>query len=226
MNNFDMSSRGENIEFWCHYDVDLATMFYEEFVGTEAKRLDMGRNSALFLVGDSTKPHYTKAQLSKMSKQELYGLCMDLDLLDWRTELNDYLRADYEETLMRVSIEEYYKLAIEANTWHDLPQAITHDWYISRGYSQGDAVYIVSLDRPLDNQMRKHIDRILWDCPISIRARVESKLCSQEFDEEYFLDDPYDWDLEQVKNKIQVLPVGDYAKGFLMDSLPDYPSYL
>lgn len=226
MNNFDMSSSGQNIEFWCHYDVDLATIFYEEFVRTEAKRLEMGRNSALFLVGDSSANYYTKAQLSKMSKKELFGLCMDLDLLDWRTELNDYLRVDYEDVLMGVSIEDYYKLAIEVNTWHDLPQAITHEWYVSRGYSQGDAVYIVSLDKPIDKWMRQHIDRILWDCPISIRARVESKLCWQEFDEEYFLEDEYCWDVEQVKNKIQVLPVNDYVKGFLVESLPDYPSYL
>lgn len=222
MNNFDMSSKGENIEFWCHYDANLSAMYYDDFVREEATRLNFGRDSTVFLVGDCEKPYYTKTQLKKMSKQAIFDLCQDYDLLGFSDDLNRFKRSEYEADLLGVTIKQHYEHLISQNSWHELGLAIPHAWYISRGYSQGDAVYIVLLDEPLTADNMKHFDRLLWDCPISMRVDIDGL----EFYEDAFLNDYYEWDADKVKAKIKALPISDYAKGFLIDNLPDYPQYL
>ena len=225
MNNFDQSSSGVNIEFNCFYDTSLAQMDYDYWSEYEAKRLDFGRDSAVFLVGDSARSYYTRSQLKKLSKQAIYDLCMDYELLGYSVSLDDYKRSEYEADLLGVTIEQHYRYLIANNSWHGLQTAITHDYYISRGYSQGDAVYIISLDEPITKAMRDYIDHILWDSPITVRVRVEDKIASHEFDTEYFLDDPYKWDVDDIKNKIKVLPVCNYAKQYLIENLPTQPDY-
>lgn len=225
MNNFDMSSTGENIEFFCFYDTSLAQMNYDYFAEYEAKRLDFGRNSAIFLVGDCDASHYTKSKLARMSKQALYDLCHDLELIGWSARIDDFVKADLIDALMEVSHKDYYELATKMYSWHDFANHIEHDWYISRGYSQGDAVYIVSLQEAMTKSYRDYIDHVLWDAPICVRAKIESKIASQDFDTEYFLDDEYTWDKRVIADKIAVLPVGNDAKAFLLANLPDYPSY-
>lgn len=222
MNNYDMSSKGEDINFLCHYDIDLASIYYDDFNRHEATRLDVGRNSAVFLVGDCHRPYYTKAMLRKLSKKAIFDLCEDYDLLGYSCDIDRYKRAEYEADLLGVTIKQHYEYLIAQHGWNSLGEAIPHDWYISRGYSQGDAVFIVSLDKPIDDRMRQNIDHVLWDCPIAIRATIDDK----EFYEDDFLNEAYEWDADEVKAKIKALPISDYAKGFLIDSLPDYPCYL
>lgn len=222
MNNYDMSSTGENIQFWCHYDVDLAQIYFKDFFEHEATRLDWGRDCVMYLVGDSTKPQYTRSQLRKLGKEALFELCQFHELLYWDVKASEVTRSELEADLLNVSIEQHYKQLTREYGWHELANHIQHDFYVSRGYSQGEAVYIVSLDESLTNEHRKHFDRLLWDCPVSIRAEIGDK----EFYEDSFMNDPYEWDVDEVKEKIKALPISDYAKGFLMDSLPDYPQYL
>jgi hypothetical protein len=223
MNNFDTSSTGENIEFDCRFDTCLAQIYFDDFAKgafEQCTGLNFGRDSTAFLIGDADKPYFKKSALNKMSKQAIFDLCEDYDLLGFSDDVNRFTKAEYISDLLGVTIEQHYKKATEAG-WHGFGERITHDFYISRGYSQGDAVYIISLDEALTPSKKKGYDRILWDCPISIRAQINDL----ELYEDSFLNDVYEYDLDAIKANIARLPISDYAKGWLVDALPDYPHY-
>ena len=216
MNNFDISSKGESIEFFCYYDYNLPCIYYEEFI-SEAVRLEFGRNSSVFLLGDAGQPYYKKSELKKMSKQALYDLCNFYDLLG--LSLNDYLKSDFIEYLLKVTATQHYQEAISNSNWHSFQDKISHDYFLSHGYSQGDNTYVISLDKPITKKMREDINHILYDSPICIRAEVNGI----EFYEDDFLDNCYEYDADAVKEKIKALPISDYAKGWLVDNVPKYP---
>jgi hypothetical protein len=221
MNNFDVSRTGENIEFNCFYDSDLAQILYNEFE-SENTRLDFGRDNTLFLIGDVSAPYYSRLDLLALSKQALFNLCLDYELIGYSAELNDYKKSEYIADLLNISIERHYKHLLANSTWHGLSEKIAHDYYISKGYSQGDAVYIVSIDKPIDNSLRRCIDNILWDSPISMYANVNGS----EFDTDDFLnDDFYKYDTEAISENIARLPISDYAKAWLIKALPKWPNY-
>jgi hypothetical protein len=221
MNNFDVSSTGENIEFNCFYDSDLAQILYNEFE-SENTRLNFGRDNSLFLLGDASAPYYSRLDLLALSKQALFNLCLDYELLSYSAGLNDYKKSEYIADLLSISIERHYKFLISGSNWFHIGENIAHDYYISRGYSQGDAVYIVSIDKPIDNSLRRCIDNILWDSPISMYANVNGS----EFETDDFLgDDFYKYDTEAISENIARLPISYYAKAWLVKALPSYPSY-
>ena len=219
MNNFDISSTGENIEFYCHFDTCLSQMYFDEFA-SEAVRVEIGRNSSAFILGDASKPFHRKAALREMKKDRLFDLCADYDLLCWTARPSDYTKADLISDLLSVTIKQHYTLTAQGG-WGAFIDSIEHDYHQSNGYSQGDSAIIISLDKPITPSMKKYYDNILWDSPISIRATVNDA----EFFEEDFLNDYYEWDRDAVKAKILTLPVSDYAKAWLVDALPEYPSY-
>ena len=218
MNNFDISTTGESIEFYCSYDYSLAESYYEDFLA-DAVRLEFGRNSAVYLLGDAGQPYYKKAELQKMSKLAIYDLCNTYNLLGWRVSLNDYLKSDYINDLLKVTAEQHYQEAINDASWHNFHDKVNHDYFISTGYSQGDSVYVISLDKPLTKDMREYINHTLWDSPIRMCATING----QDFYEDAFLDDIYTWDIDAVKAKIEALPISTYARGWLADNLPEYP---
>jgi hypothetical protein len=221
MNNFDVSSTGENIEFNCFYDSHLAQIYYDDFE-SENTRLNFGRDNTLFLIGDVSAPYYKKRELEKLSKQALYDLCLDYELIGYSAELNDYKKSEYISDLLSISIERHYQFLISGSNWFHIGENIAHNYYVSQGYSQGDAVYIVSIDKPIDNSLRRYIDNILWDSPISMYANVNGL----EFCESDFLgDDFYKYDTEAISENIARLPISDYAKAWLIKALPSVPSY-
>lgn len=220
MNNYDQSSTGENIQFTAHYSCDLASIYYDEFTA-EALRLDFGRDSALFLLGDCEKPFFTESQLNKKTKNQLFDLCLDYELLGWQVNLKDYKKADYIDDLLDITIRRHYEFLTANFGWHELGNAIPHSFYVSRGYSQGDAVYIVALDDDLTKEKRQHIDRVLWDSPVSIYCTVND----QEFFEDSFLTDEYEWDRDKVADKVKALPISESAKAWIIEALPEYPDY-
>ena len=220
MNNYDISSSGENIDFFCSYDSHLAQIYYDEFE-SENTRLNFGRDNSLFLIGNVSAPYYKKSQFTTMSKKDIFELWLLYDF-GYNVSINDYLAHEYISDLLAVTIEQHYQQLIANYAWHDISEHIAHDYYISRGYSQGDAVYIVSIDKPIDNGLRRYIDNILWDSPISMYANVNGL----EFCESDFLgDDFYKYDTEAISENIARLPISDYAKAWLVKALPSYPSY-
>jgi hypothetical protein len=220
MNNFDVSSTGENIEFNCFYDSDLAQILYNEFE-SENTRLNFGRDNSLFLIGDASAPYYSRLDLMALSKQALYDLCLDYELIGYSAELNDYKKSEYIADLLSISIERHYQFLISGNNWFHIGENIAHDYYVSRGYSQGDSVYIVSIDKPIDNSLRRCIDNILWDSPISMYANVNGS----EFETDDFLFYHYVYDTEAISERISRFNISDYAKAWLIKALPSEPSY-
>lgn len=219
MNNFDTSSTGENIEFYCHFDTCLSQMYFDEFA-SETVQVEIGRNAFAFILGNASKPFHRKAALREMKKDRLFDLCRDYEILSFYDNLKDYTKPELISELLGVTIEQHYTLAAQGG-WGAFIDSIEHDYHQSNGYSQGDSAIIISVDEPITPSMREHYNHILWDSPISIRATVND----EEFFEEDFLTDYYEWDRDAVKAKILALPVSDYAKTWLVDALPEYPRY-
>lgn len=220
MNNYDSSSMGDNIEFSVFYDNDLARHFYDDFT-RENTRLTFGRYHSLFLIGDCEAPYFKKSELLAKSKNELFELCSKYELISYSLSLNDYKKSEYIDELLSFTIKRHYEWLTSEYTWHGINENITHDYYISSGYSQGDSVYIVSLDKPIDKAVRQGIDNVLWDSPIAIIASINGF----EFYECDFIDDYYEWDIEHIKEKINGFKISDYAKQWLIDNLPQYPAH-
>jgi|GEM_PF-6032958 len=220
MNNYDQSSSSENIQFSALYSYDLARIYFDDFQ-RENTRIDFGRDNSAFLLGNGEAPYYKKSELLKLKKAEIVELCQDFGYLSFYDSGQEYNRAELIHNLLRVSCLDFYQWLFKNHYWHDLREKIQHDFYISRGYSQGDAVYIVSLDRPLDHGLREYINHTLWDSPISIFCTVND----QEFFEDTFLDDQYLWDREVTAEKVKGLPISDYAKNWIIEALPEYLDY-
>jgi hypothetical protein len=221
MNNFDISSTGENIEFFCSYDSSLSQIYYEDFE-SENTRLNFGRDNSLFLLGNVSAPYYKKSELKKLSKQAIFDLCLDYELIGYSAELNDYKKSEYISDLLNISIERHYQFLISECNWFDIRERIAHDYYISRGYSQGDAVYIVSIDKPIDNGLRRYIDNVLWDSPISIYANINGL---EFYTDDFLSDDYYTYDKNVIMQNIYDFNISTYAKKWLCDNLPAQPSY-
>lgn len=219
MNNFDESSSGTNIELTVQYDNDLSSIYYEEFASKNV-RLDFGRDSAVFLLGDVTKPYYKKSELNKMKKDELIDLDQKYQCL-CPYDYTEYTKKELIDELKNVTIKQYYEYLISEYSWHNLRDNITHNYYISNGYSQGDAVYIISIDEELNNKLRKYIDHVLWDTPIFIRLEVDG----EEFNDDDLLDDMYEYDKNSVIEKVKKLDISEDAKEWVIDNLPNEPKY-
>lgn len=215
MNNYDQSSSGENIELHVQYDTDLARIYFEDFE-REAVRINLGgRDNYLFLLGDSSAPFFTKSKLQRMKRADLLELCEMYEV----GFFDDATKSEMIDELVHVSIKRHYEYLATDYSWNRIQENITHEYYVTRGYNQGDAALIVSINDPID---KSYIDHIFWDCPVYIRAEIDGV----EFYEDSFLDDVYDYDKDEIKVKIQALPISDYAKGWLIDNLPDQPAYI
>jgi hypothetical protein len=226
MNNYDVSSTGENIELNVYYDTWLSQIYFDDWLngsdGYEVNKIDLGgRDNYLYLIGESEAPFYKKSELSKKPKAELFELMYQYDLLSYNADINDYKKSEYIEDLMGVSILRHYEWLASQYYWHDISANIPHNYFISCGYSQGDAVYIVKIDG-LTKEYKKYIDNIFWDCPIYFYIEINGTEIAREWD---ILNDCYEWNIDAIKEKITALDISDYAKNWIIDRLPDYPDY-
>jgi hypothetical protein len=219
MNNFDTSSAGDNVELNIYYSTSTASMYYDDFVngadGVPVTRLDISTGAPLYLVGDSTLSYYKKADLHKMKKAELFDLCNQYDLLDYNVDLNDYKKEDYISDLLNVDIERHYSYLCSEYSFRSIQDHIRHDYFISCGYSQGDAAIVVNVGAEYFNE--KVINHTLWDCPIGGLITVNG----EDYHIDEMLEDNYNYDKDQLKQSINKLDISDYAKNWLCDNLPD-----
>lgn len=214
MNNYDQSSAGENIELHVSFDTDLSSIYFDDFE-REAVRIELDwRNNCLFLLGDSSAPFFTKSKLQRMKRADLLELCEMYEV----GFFDDATKSEMIDELMHVSIKRHYEFLASDYSWHRIQENISHEYYVTRGYCQGDAALIVSINGPID---KSYIDRIFWDCAIYIRAEINGV----EFYGDSFLDDEYDWDRNAVIANVKALNISDYAKGWIIDNLPEYPAY-
>ena len=221
MNNFDSNSEHENIEFNVSYDGDLSCIYFEEFE-QENTRIKFSRDSSLFIIGDVDKPLYKKTQLNKMTKDELIELDQKFQLLcpyDYSEIKKSYLIDELKE----VTIKKYYEYLVSEYSWRDINDYFEHDYYISRGHSQGDAIYVVNVDEAFTKETKENIDHIFWDAPVYISIEIGDNDEIRELD---LLDDVYEYDKDEVMSKIMAMnDVSDYAKEWLQDNLPTSPTY-
>jgi hypothetical protein len=226
MNNYDTSSTGTDIELNVSYDSDLARIYYKDFINNSCGeepvlQLDLGgRDNYAYIIGDISKPFYKVSHLTKMKKADLVELCEVL-LGDYSFDGDDYTKAELVDELMGISIENYYKQINEHYSYSDFQDKIVHDWYTSRGYSQGDASIIIKIDGDLTDSYKTYIDHILWDTPIYFRITINDE---DEYYESEFLDDIYEYDKHDVIEKVkahETLP--EDVKEWVIDNLPDYP---
>jgi hypothetical protein len=216
MNSYD----NENIELNISYNVDLASMYFDEWLngstGETVERIELGgRDNYFYLIGDSRKPYYKKSALNKMSKAEVFELWRNYDF-GYCVNIEDYKKSEYISDLLGVSILRHYEyLASQGDTDGGI-----YPVHATCGYCQGDyAEYCYIGDMP--KWYKKHIDNLFWDCPISGSIIVNDN----EFYIEDLLNDCYDWNIDLLKSNINKLSISEYAKQFICDNLPDYPSY-
>jgi hypothetical protein len=220
MNNFDMSSKGEAIEVSVFYDQDLSSIYYKEFE-QENTRLSFGRDSSLFLLGNVDAPAYSKTELNKMRKCALVALD-DFHELLCPYDYSDYTRAELIAELKKVTIKMYYERLVKMYTWHEIKNHFEHDFYISHGYSQGDAAYIISVDEALTPALREHVNHILWDCPISYYLTVNG----ESVDELMESSGEYEYDVDALRDGVKKYEgLSEYAKTWICDNLPAVPKY-
>lgn len=219
MNNYDSNSKNDSIGFHVSYDYDLSHIYFKEFEN-ENTRIKFCRDSSLFLIGDVTKPFYTKTQLNKMTKAELIKLDEKFELLCPHT-YDDTNKTELIDELQNVTIKQYYEFVTNTYSWNAISDKFQHNYYITRGYSQGDSIYIVNVDEDFTKNMKEYIDHIFWDTPIYIRIDVNGV----EFTDDELLDDVYKYDKDDVMVKVNALPISDYAKQWLENNLPNTPKY-
>lgn len=210
MNNFDISSTGENIEFFVGYDTQLSQMYFSYFKeGKDGNEVLFFGDNSYCVIGDNSKKYYKKSVLHKMNKAELLELAEYYDIAYGGT------KKELIDLLADVSYKQFYTMHFDNKPWNNLD----YD-YISRGYSQGDSVKIKFIDCQTEFS-EKYIDNLFWDSPIYINATVGEK----EFFEDDFLDDQYEYDKAAVAEKINGFDISDYAKKYLIKHLPEQPQY-
>ena len=154
------------------YDTDLANLYFNDF-----KEGHMNDNVNLFFGSRETdylvifenetvanQSYYKKSKLSRMDKDELYGLNYYHDLV-LRTKT--LLKSELIDNLLSVNNEEYYKNHYEKEYYQDLD----FDFAI-RGYSQGDYVKVKLVGNVEKWINKEYITHICYDTPISGNIEV------------------------------------------------------
>ena len=224
MNNYDISSKGDNIELNVCYDSDLASFYYRNFIngadGNMVYKIESSRDVIALLIGDSDKPYYKKSQLAKMKKAELIELWL---AYEYGYNEYGYSKAELIADLKNTTIASHYDFIFKQNNWLSIKDYITHGYFISRGYSQGDAVYIIDVGADYDVlACRSLFNHILWDTPVSLSLSVND---DDELGYE-LLNDEYVYDKNAIIENVNKLDISDYAKTWISENLPNEPRYL
>lgn len=219
MNNFNQSSTGENIEFHVFYDNDMAQFYFKDFLegadGTPVEYI----HKDVYLMGDSSKPYYKKSQLNKMTKADLIELDQGYELL-CPYEYDTTTKQELVTAIYEVTIKHHYEYLCKM---HELRDFFTHDYHVSRGYSQGDVVYIISIDGFYAGQ-KSHLDNIFWDMPIYMQIYVNNEpIIDDSF---AIFGDEYSYDKDNLINWVNNQPdstISAIGKQWLADNLPSEP---
>lgn len=164
-------------ELCANYSNDLSSIYYDDFMTEwENKIIKKDHYIALFASEEiKNAPHYKKSHLVKMSKQSLYDLCEQYEILNYSHSCYNYednTKADLINEIMRfVDNEKHY-------TCNDSD----YDFTVC-GYSQGDSINIKLVGSEKDFikysylPTVEHLTNIFYDSPISGRVEV---LCNGE----------------------------------------------
>lgn len=221
MNNLDTNSQGEVINLDLFYDNDLSSISYSDFEagadGNQVTRIESSRDTLALLIGDSEKPYYKKSQLNKMRKSELLELFYSYVL---GYGCDDLTKSELIDDLMNVTISRFYNMLNAEYSWHKFGENIPHNYFISRGYSQGDAIYIIDVGADYDViKGKNYINSLLWDTPVTLILNING------VDYYDLIDDCYNFDYHKTIENIKKLDVSEYAKNWIVSNLPKEPNY-
>lgn len=204
---------GSYFELFAGYDHDLRRFYYDDFIEDNNVVTIANRQTDFIIVSPNVDPNtdtmFSKAELRKMSADEVTNLHIDLELGYYGSYI-DPNKEEMIDDLVTVTVADYYKNLYANNRWYDLPCDI-----VSRGYCQGDAVKIVFHKcRHIDES---HIHNILWDCPFTIRLVDHES--GEEWHIEEYLESLYEYDQDNLLEACKPhLPEAAFA--FLEEKLP------
>lgn len=224
MNNYDTSSTGDNIELSISYDNDLSSINFKSFLEGDGEyavtRYKFGRDSSFFVIGDVNKPMYTVTKLTKMKKDEL----IDLDGMYQLLCPYDYAEVTKKELvdeLAQVTINRYYEYITDNYSWGNISNEIIHDYYITCGYCQGDATYVVNLNKAFTKEYKQYIDNVFWDSPVRISLTVND----DDLNEYFYNLNEYEYDKDATIEVVKKLDISDNAKEWIISNIPHTPKY-
>ena len=250
MNNFDCSTSGVSLDLYCHFDVSMAQLNFEEnftrctdlnggsLLNDRYWKVDLfiftgGDNIGGFDLADKDFYHIKKAtnkQILKSIVDQFYG--ESLEELKWDS-IHYFSKYPYQlnkhellELVENVYNEDYQQFLV--STFDKKFEVIA-----IRGYSQGDYAEIIFTEELIKgynfedkekflSMMSDHFTNLFYDQPLYCRLEVD--------DQEYYLDDfqndQYTWDKSEIveqANKIIDHDKKVYILDWLAVNLPDQP---
>lgn len=168
-----------------NYSNDLSSIYYNDFVAEwKNKMIRFGDHYMVLFASEDIKnaPHYKVSHLKKMSKQALYDLCEQYDILNYHYSDCDYdanTKQNLVDEIMRyVDNEKHYEHHYNESRFGDLD----YDLNVV-GYCQGDVVKVKLVGS--EKEFLKHsylptsdyLTNIFYDSPIQGYITV---LCNGE----------------------------------------------
>jgi hypothetical protein len=132
----------------------------------------------------------------------------------WRYEFGDSKLIDFEDACRFV-----YEQADYSFNWHEYGDIIAYllpadyDYYITRGYSQGDAEYVVHPK----GYTTEGIGNIFWDAPFYAVLVVNGV----EFYFEEYVKNTYNWDKDEILSIVKN-HFNQAVLEWCADNLPEY----
>ena len=221
----DQNIKLYTFNFRANYSNDLSQMYFDDFK-SEIKNQSLWFDSYLVIFENEAlknAPFYKKSHLAKMTKQSLYDLCEQYEILGYcysEYEIEDNTKETLIKELMRqVDNEKYYTHHFNESSYHDLD----YDFSIY-GHCPGDS-YKIKLIGNVESYINSdHLTNLFYNSPIE--GSLEISLNYNMFDEISFYElenfNEYDY---FDKNKL-IETISNYFKGkeyhsLLVDYLND-----
>ncbi len=216
-NNFDMSSTGLNIEFNGYLNTDIARIHFNESIIESANVFH--RASLYFYdcapctnVQADRKDIYEA--LNSFNKTSTGGI-NGRDFIElWRYEFGRTKKVGFDDACRFVYEQAYYQF-----NWREYGEIIAYllpadyDYFITRGYSQGDAEFVVHPK----GYSTESIDNLFWDVPIFAVLTVDG--------EEFYFDEHvknlYRWKKDEILIIIKT-HFNQAVYDWCVNNLPDY----
>ena len=227
-------------ELCANYSNDLSSTYYENFMTEWKNKIIKKDHYVVLFASEELKnaPHYKKSHLVKMTKQALFDLCEQYEILNY-----SHSCYNYEDNTKEMLINEIMRFV--DNEKHYTYNDLDYDFTVV-GYSQGDAIGVKLAGNEKDFikdsylPSKEYLTNLFYDSPIDGFIKV---LCNGEYVENldfnsiiafYEVNDfnGYDyWDkvefIEKVKNTewINKLDFFDLLIDFLENELPTSLNY-
>ena len=182
------------------YETDLSLIWFIDFKADwENQSLWLGLENDYLVFFASPElmkqPYYKVSHLRKMTKQALYELCEEYEILNsYHSECNfedNTKQTLIDELLKYVDNEKYYRHHFNETSWCDLD----YDFYVT-GYCQGDKklIKLVGTEKQFKDKIyyptSKHLTNLFYDTPIYLRVEcfVNENLFEELYLDEYLKD--------------------------------------